>query len=375
MKFLRRPVVYLLLVLVALTTVVPLVWMVFTSLHSRMADVPTMANLFRPEKWRFVCWRGDATGTEPTAQVLMDRDRTVTAHFGRRDAETRTPPHEPASPPAERPRSQYRLRVLTHGRGRVELEPHAANNLYPAGTLVTLRAVPDPGWHPENYWYVLTFPELPIWRFAVNSFVVTGGVVALQLTLCSLAAFAFARLHWRGRDTLFFLFLLTMMIPAQVLVVPLFTFVQRLGWLDTYWGLIIPYPYLSTAFGTFLLRQFFITLPRSLDDAARLDGCGELRLLWHIILPSARPALATVAAFAFIWTWTDFYWPLLASSSTTMRTLEVGLSIFKESYSGAFTSWSLQMTAAVIVLVPVLIFFLVMQRFFVRGVVLSGLKG
>ena len=119
-------------------------------------------------------------------------------------------------------------------------------------------------------------------------------------------------------------------------------------------------------------RQFFITLPRSLDEAARLDGCGELRLFWSIILPSAKPALATVAAFAFIWTWTDFYWPLLASSSTTMRTLEVGLSIFKDSYGGM--QWSLQMAAAVIVLIPVLIVFLAMQRFFVKGVVLSGMK-
>jgi multiple sugar transport system permease protein len=274
---LRKAIVYALLIVIALTTVLPLVWMVFTSLHPPMAEVPTMETLFKPKSW-----------------------------------------------------------------------------------------------HPDNYSYVLTFPELPVWRFAVNSFVVTAGVVVFQLVLCSLAAFGFSRLSWRGRDALFLVFLLTMMIPAQVLIVPLFTVVQKLGWLDTYWGLIIPYPYLSTAFGTFLLRQFFITLPQSLDDAARLDGCGDWRLLWHIILPSAKPALATVAAFAFIWTWTDFYWPLLATSSINMRTLEVGLSVVSQAYAG--TRWSLQMTAAVIVLVPVLIFFLAMQRFFVRGVVLTGLK-
>jgi ABC-type glycerol-3-phosphate transport system permease component len=209
---------YVLLILIAVTTVLPLVWMVFTSLHAPHAQIPTMRTLFTPD-----------------------------------------------------------------------------------------------GWHFENYAHVLTYGELPVWRFAVNSFVVTAGVVVFQLVLCSLAAF-----------------------------------------------------------GTFLLRQFFITLPQSLDDAARLDGCGDLRLFWHIILPSARPALATVAAFAFIWTWTDFYWPMLASSSTSMRTLEVGLSIFRDSYGGM--QWSLQMAAAVIVLLPVLVFFLAMQRFFVRGVVLSGLK-
>ncbi len=269
---------YLVLLCIAVTTVLPFVWMFFTSLHHQNADLPTMANLFQPD-----------------------------------------------------------------------------------------------GWHFENYAYVLTFGELPVWRFAVNSVIVTTGVVLFQLTLCSLAAYGFARLRFRGRDLFFLALLLTMMIPAQVLIVPLFVLVKQLGWLDTYWGLIIPYPYLSTAFGTFLLRQFFVTVPRSLDDAARLDGCSELGVFWHVILPAARPALVTVGVFAFIWTWADFYWPLLASSSTTMRTLEVGLSVFSDAYAG--TRWPLQMTAAIIVLTPVLIFFLITQRFFVRGVVESGVKG
>jgi multiple sugar transport system permease protein len=228
-------------------------------------------------------------------------------------------------------------------------------------------------WHLGNYAYVLKFPELPLWRFAVNSVVTTAGVVLLQLGLCTLAAFGFARLSFRGRDALFVVFLVSMMVPATVLIVPLFVLVQRLGWLNTYAGLIIPYPYISTAFGTFLLRQYMVSLPRSLDDAARIDGCGNLRLLWHVILPSCRPALATIAAFAFIWTWGEFYWPLLATTSMDMRTLEVGLSVFRDSYAG--TRWPLQMTAAVIVLAPALVFFLAMQRYFVRGVVLSGIKG
>jgi multiple sugar transport system permease protein len=240
-----------------------------------------------------------------------------------------------------------------------------------APTMATL--LRPPTWHPGNYSYVFYFPELPVGRFIVNSFVVTGGVVLFQLTLCSLAAFAFSRLHWRGRDSLFFLFILTMMIPGQVLVVPLFMIVERLGWINTYWGLIIPAQYLSTAFGTFLLRQFFITIPPALDEAARLDGCSELGVLWHVILPAAKPALATVAAFAFIWTWTDFYWALIATHSRNMRTLEVGLSVFNESFSG--TRYPLRMAAAVIVLVPVMAVFLLLQRYFVRGVVMSGVKG
>lgn len=242
--------------------------------------------------------------------------------------------------------------------------------LAPTPTLATLFAPAE--WRFDNYARVLLLPELPVWRFALNSVLVTGGVVALQLALCSTAAYAFARLRFRGRDALFTAFVLTMMIPPQVLIVPLYMLVGSLGWLNSYVGLIVPYQYLSTAFGTFLLRQYFLSLPRSLDDAARIDGCGEWGTFRHVILPSSRPALATLAAFAFVWTWTDFYWPLLCTSTVTMRTLEVGLSVFKDAYGGA--NWPLQMAAAVCVLVPVLVVFLAMQRFFVRGVVMSGLK-
>jgi len=158
-----------------------------------------------------------------------------------------------------------------------------------------------------------------------------------------------------------------------VMIVPLFLVVDKLGWLNTFAGLILPYPYLSTAFGTFLLRQFFLSLPGSLDEAARLDGASDLQIYWHVILPSSKPALATLAAFAFIWTWTDFYWPMLATSTVDMRTLEVGLSVFKDAYGA--TNWPLQMTAAVIVMAPALLFFLALQRYFVKGIVMSGLKG
>lgn len=214
---------------------------------------------------------------------------------------------------------------------------------------------------------------LPALKFENHALTSFAGLVLFQKLFTTLDLKARLQRCFRGRDTIFFVFLLMMMIPGQVLFVPLFLMVQKLGWLDTYWALIIPAQYLSTAFGTFMLRQFFITIPTSLDEAARLDGCGDLRILWHVILPSARPALAAVGAFAFIWTWTDFYWTLLATSTTPMRTLEVGLSVFNDSYGGTY--WPLQMTAAMIVLIPVLLVFLVLQRYFVRGVVMSGLKG
>jgi multiple sugar transport system permease protein len=239
--------------------------------------------------------------------------------------------------------------------------------------------IPSPGtlfapsrWAFDNYAHVLTLSGLPVARFLLNSILVTSSVVLLQLTLCSLAAYGFSRLSFRGRNALFAGFLLTMMVPGAMLVVPLFFTVHKLGWMNTYLGLIVPYPYVSAAFGTFLLRQFFLTLPRSLDEAARIDGASEFRVFWHIILPSSKPALATLGAFAFLWTWTEFYWPMLATSSVDMRTLEVGLSVFKDAYGG--TDWPLQMTAAVIVIAPALCVFLGLQRYFVQGVVLSGLK-
>jgi multiple sugar transport system permease protein len=372
---------YLALIAIALTTALPFVWMFFTSLHPRMAQAPTMSTLLRPPKWRFVGWRGVQQSNGPRAIVVMNGPSTTVAWFEKIGGEpVRVPVQSinPASRPADLQRSsndalRYRLEVKTEGSGEVLIDPPSPDGTYATGTVVRLTAKPDPGWHPDNYSYVFFFPELPMGWFIANSFIVTGGVVLFQLTLCSLAAFAFSRLHWRGRDTLFFLFILIMMIPGQVLVVPLFLIVERLGMINTYWGLIIPAQYLSTAFGTFLLRQFFITIPPSLDEAARLDGCSELGVLWHVILPAARPALATVAAFAFIWTWTDFYWALIVTHSRDMRTLEVGLSVFNESFSG--TQYPVRMAAAIIVLLPVLAVFLLLQRYFVRGVVMSGVKG
>lgn len=277
-KVVKNLFTYALLVVLAIATVAPLVWMVFTSLHPPLSPVPTLDRLFTPTRWAF-----------------------------------------------------------------------------------------------DNYSYVLTFPDLPVGRFLVNSALVTAGVVVFQLTICSLAAYGFSRLRFPGRDAIFVAFLLTMMIPATVTIVPLFLTAERLGLLNTYAGLILPYPYLSTAFGTFLLRQYFMTIPRALDEAARVDGAGDLRILWHIILPASKPALATLGAFGFIWCWTDFYWPMLATSDTTMRTLEVGLSVFKDAYGA--TNWPLQMTAAVIVMAPALAVFLLLQRYFVRGVALTGIKG
>jgi multiple sugar transport system permease protein len=226
----------------------------------------------------------------------------------------------------------------------------------------------EPAW--ENYSKVLFMPNLPVFRFFLNTVLVTLCVVFGQLLVSSLAAYGFARFNFKGRDLTFALFLASMMFAGPVTQIPVYLIVQKLGWLDTYAALIIPG--VSSAFTVFLLRQAFIAIPKELDEAAKIDGAGYFRIYWRVLLPLAKPSLATAAAFTFFGVWTDFFWPMLSTNSTEMRTLEVGLSIFKNSYGG--TNWPLQMTAAVIVMMPLLIVFLFCQRYFVKGVMLGSIK-
>jgi multiple sugar transport system permease protein len=160
------------------------------------------------------------------------------------------------------------------------------------------------------------------------------------------------------------------MFSGPVTQIPVYLLLRSLGWLDTYYALIVPG--ISSAFSVFLLRQFFLQVPAELDEAAKLDGAGEFRIYWKVILPLSKAALATAGAFTFFAVWTDFFGPLIFTNSTEMRTLEVGLSVFKNSYGGS--NWPLQMTAAVIVMAPLLIAFLFAQRYFVRGIMLGGIK-
>jgi multiple sugar transport system permease protein len=224
--------------------------------------------------------------------------------------------------------------------------------------------------HFDNYALVLFRTDLPVARFFVNSLVVCAAVVVGQVLVCSMAAYAFSRLRFRGREWLFACFLGSMMFGGTVTQIPVFLLMRQLHWLDTYWALIVPG--LGSAFGVFLLRQAFMAVPGELDEAARLDGATEWDVYRRVVMPCSKAAVATLAAFAFIGTWTDFFWPLLATTSLDMRTLEVGLSVFKNSYGG--TNWPLQMTAAMIVVVPALVVFLAAQRYFVRGASLGALK-
>lgn len=230
-----------------------------------------------------------------------------------------------------------------------------------------------PTWipHPiawENYRETVTI--MPFGRFYLNSFVVAVAVTGLQLLTSSLAAFAFARLRFPGRDALFLLYLATLMVPFQVTMIPNFILIRLLGWYDSYQALILPPAF--SAFSTFLLRQYFLGIPLDLDEAARMDGASSFRIWWQIILPLSGPALAALAIFTFLASWNDFLWPLIITSSPRMRTLPVGLSAFQGQYN---VQWHLLMAGAVIALLPVLVIYSFAQKWFVRGITLSGMGG
>lgn len=225
-----------------------------------------------------------------------------------------------------------------------------------------------PAW--SNYSFVLFHKTLPVWRFFLNSVIVSFSVVVGQLLVSALAAYGFARLKFRGKEPVYWLFLLSLMFNGPVVQIPVYLMIRQFGWLDTYWALIVPG--LSSAFNVFLLRQFFMQIPMELDEAARMDGAGDLRIFWRVIMPLSKPAVATAAAFTFFGVWTAFFEPLIYTNSTEMRTLEVGLSVFKNSYGSS--NWPLQMTAAVIVMTPLLVAFLFLQRYFTKGLMLGSIK-
>jgi multiple sugar transport system permease protein len=211
--------------------------------------------------------------------------------------------------------------------------------------------------------------QLPFTRLILNTFVFAGGTTLLLLLFDSMTAFALARLRFRGRNVLFVLILATLMVPFQVTLVPVFLTVFHLGWLNSYQGLIIPRA--TSALGIFLLRQFFLQLPRELDDAARIDGANNLTLYWRIILPNAKPALASLFIIQFAALWNDFLWPLVITNNIKLQTLPAALTLF--SSQGGVDHAAL-MAGAALSLTPLAIAFLVLQRFFVQGVATTGLK-
>ncbi len=229
-----------------------------------------------------------------------------------------------------------------------------------------------PRWMPATFHfenYLRAFQAAPFGRYYFNSLLVAVTVTLGQLITCSMAAFAFARLQFKGRELLFLLFLGTMMIPGQVTMIPTFMILHWIGWIDSYKALIVPG--LASAFGTFLLRQFFMTIPKELEEAAYIDGCSRWRVLWNIILPLSRPALATLSIFTFMGVFNDFMWALIVTSSEELRTVQLGLAIFRDRY---LTEWDLMMAGSVTATLPILLVFFFAQKYFIKGITLSGLK-
>ncbi|MBP7964177.1 MAG: carbohydrate ABC transporter permease [Caldilineaceae bacterium] len=212
--------------------------------------------------------------------------------------------------------------------------------------------------------------QAPLLRFILNSFIQSGGVMVAQLVLASTAAFAFAFLPFKGKQLVFFLFLSTMMIPWESVIIPNYLFIQSIGWDDTYAGLIAPF--MATAFGTFLLRQYFMSLPKDLYDAAIVDGCSNLRYLLTIVLPLARPALGTLAVYSFLQTYNQYLWPLLITNSTEMRTVQIGITMLKQFET---EQWQIVLAGVVTIMIPTLMLFIFANRQLIRGLTAGALKG
>jgi len=230
-----------------------------------------------------------------------------------------------------------------------------------------------PKWIPQSiHWenYSQVWEVAPFGRYLLNSTIVSVMITILTLLTASLAAYAFARLKFRGRDFIFMLYLGTMMIPSQVTMIPNFIVIKLLGWTDTYTGLILPNVF--TALGVFLLRQFFMTIPKEYEDAAKIDGASRFHIYLHVILPLSIPALSTLAIFTFVFQWNNLMWPLIVVNKDIMKTLTLGLASFQGMYS---TNWSLLMAAAVMGILPSFAIFVLGQKYLIKGITLSGIKG
>lgn len=225
-------------------------------------------------------------------------------------------------------------------------------------------------WHFENYTEAWTATHFDIGF--LNSALVAAAVVLGQLVTASLAGYSFARLRYPGRDKIFLLYISLMMVPFTVLLIPLYIQMRAFGWVSTLQAVIVPF--LFTPWGTFMMRQFMVTIPRELEDAARIDGCGFFRTFWLIILPLTKPALATLAIFTFVNTWNSYQWPLIVLAKPKVKTLPLLLASF-QNQSAMRTPWHLIMAASTFVVVPVLIAFVVGQKYYVRGIVTTGIKG
>ena len=407
MKRVRLVVRYVVLTLVGFTMVLPFLWMLSTSLKTKEGAVEI------PPQWipRRQATTAEIDGKRISVSVLkrtasvrrLDTEATVTVYeeavretgsWWNPLAEKRTVANIPRpgdgfdkDVPVDVLATAARIRILEEGPRQYRVVDLPGDDVH-TDTWVSLE------W--QNY--PEAWNKLPFDRAYVNTLIMSVTITLGQLVTCSLAAFAFARLRFPGRDKLFLGYLATMMIPGAVTLIPVYVlFMKMPEWLNyvfgttwferdlyflgqwyvgrlvggnSYFALIAPG--LFSAYGTFMLRQFFMGLPKELEDAARIDGCGNLRIYWHVTLPLSKVALATLATFTFMGTWKAFMWPLIICNREEMLPLQVLLQRFNGQYGAEYT---LLMAGSIIVLTPLLIVFLLGQRYFVKGIQLGGVKG
>jgi len=224
--------------------------------------------------------------------------------------------------------------------------------------------------HPQPANYGRIFSTIPFGQALTNSVIVATSVTLLQLIVCSMAAYAFACLRFRGREVLFLIYLAALMVPSQVTLIPNFILIRNLGWIDTYQGLILPYAFSS--FGTFLLRQYMKTIPIELIEAARIDGANHAQIYAGVVLPLALPALGALAIFTFVAQWNNFLWPLITTSKPGMQVTTVALASLQGQFN---TDWPLLMTGSVLAIVPMLVVFALGNRSFISGITTGGFGG
>ena len=231
----------------------------------------------------------------------------------------------------------------------------------------TIQLIPS---HPILDNYVAAVTRQPVGRAILNSIIMAGAETIAVVFTSVFIAYPFARLQFRGRDAVFLLILGTMMIPSQITMIPTFIVMKWLGWIDTYQGLIVPR--MVAPLGIFLMRQFLQTLPRELEEAARIDGCGRLQTLWLVLVPLMGPAVATLAIFTFTASWNEFFWPLIVIQSTEMWTIQLLIASLKQA---EVADWGMIMAVVTLSVIPTVAIYVLLQRYFVKGIAMSGLKG
>ena len=220
--------------------------------------------------------------------------------------------------------------------------------------------------------YKNVFHSIPVVKYFLNSLIVAALTTAGQVIIASLAGYGFARLEFKGKDVLFFIIILTMMVPSQVNIVPLFHLMSRLGWINTYQALIVPGFF--GGFGVFMMRQYFTGLEKELEDASRIDGCNIFQTFFRVALPCALPAIVTLSIFTFVTTWNSFMWPLIVTNTESMRTLAVGLTIFKGTFR-EITLWGELMACSCICSIPVIIVFILGKKYLINNPMDGAIKG